>query len=155
MNITLINSSSTSGIANDVQIYCSAKTNVDYSVPAGERIVDGVDYTHKKTATFIPYYSEYSEDPDPNTGEIIRTKTKQGVVDIEEGKQLYSVTIKIYDDSDVLQIEDDGYVYIVEWFRGGRIGKDGKFEVLVHLRKFDKDGNYIHTEECYFSNPDK
>ena len=59
------------------------------------------------------------------------------------------------DDDDVLQIEDNGYTYVVEWFRGGRIGKNGKFEVLAHLRKFDKDGNYIHTEECYFSDPNK
>ena len=104
MNITLINSSTSAGNPNDVQIYCSAKTNVDYSVPSGERIIEGVDYAYKKTPVFIPYYSEYSTTTDPISGVETRTKTKQGVVDIEEGKQLYKVTIDVYDDNDKLQM---------------------------------------------------
>ena len=99
MNITVVNSSATAGNADDVLIYCSAKTNVDYAVPSDERIIDGVNYSAKKTLNLIPYESEY--DVNPSTGE--RHKTKQGVVDKEEGKQLYDVLVRVYDDNGTLQ----------------------------------------------------
>lgn len=98
MNITLINTA-----GGSVKIYCSAKTVSSYSITknSSEDLIDlGATYT-PSTFEKIPFYSEYSVVEDPSTHIQTRVKNKQGVVDIEEGKQLYNVKIEIYDNSGV------------------------------------------------------